>query len=135
MKPTKFYTAHVLEQLCKVMQGVSDNIFPEHRPTISDKQMSDLLVISVESDSIDAHAYQKSYVQFELIAADRMNGVAHTKRLQEMCDALCERLPYAEKRFQVYHPLLMCKGQDSLGFTIWLIQADLFINTTDRYGD
>lgn len=116
------------------MAGVSENILPEHRPTISDKQMNDMLVVSIGNKINDGHSFQKSYVHFEIIVPDRYTGISHTKRLQEMCDDVCERLPYSEKRFQVYHPQLLCKGVDGLGFTIWLIQADLFINTTDRYG-
>ena len=37
------------------------------------------------------------------------------------------------ERFSAVRPLLVLKGDDGLGFTIWNIQAKLIVNTTDSY--
>lgn len=130
---TKYYINDILEEICANVTDVSRNVFPEHRPTATQKQMEDMVVVSLPVSWEDQNAYQKTTIRFELIARNRANGLAYTKRLQEMTDALISKFTMKGYRYSITKPRMVMKGDDGLGFTIWFVQANLIVNTTDNY--
>ena len=52
--------------------------------------------------------------------------------LQEMLDNLLGLFPIVEERYSITSPRLLFKGDDGNGFTVWVVQAHMVINTTDR---
>lgn len=38
---TKYYISEVLEEVCQRLGGISEHVFPEHRPAAAGKQMDD----------------------------------------------------------------------------------------------
>ena len=125
----KYYISEVLEEVCQRLGGISEHVFPEHRPAAAGKQMDDFIPVSIE----DQNAYQKTTLRIEIAVRNRSQGVAHTKKLQEMLDGVAGKFPIVTERFSAFQPLLVLKGDDGLGFTIWNIQAKLIVNTTDSY--
>ena len=130
---TRYYISDILEEICANVTDVSENVFPEHRPSATQKQMDDMVVVSFPVSWNDQNAYQSTTMRFELIARNRANGMAYTKRLQEMTDTLMGKFPMTSARYSVTKPRMVMKGDDGLGFTIWFVQANLIVNTTDSY--
>lgn len=130
---TRYYISDILEDVCANVTDVSSNVFPEHRPSTTQKQMEDMVVVSLPVSWEDQNAYQSTTMRFELMARNRANGVSYTKRLQEMTDMLMEKFPLKGIRYSVTKPRVVMKGDDGLGFTVWFVQAKLIVNTTDSY--
>lgn len=130
---TRYYISDILEDVCANVTDVSRNVFPEHRPSTTQKQMEDMVVVSLPVLWDDQNAYQSTTMRFELMARNRANGVSYTKRLQEMTDILMEKFPLKGVRYSVTKPRVVMKGDDGLGFTVWFVQARLIVNTTDSY--
>lgn len=130
---TRYYISDILEDVCANVTDVSSNVFPEHRPSTTQKQMEDMVVVSLPVSWEDQNAYQSTTMRFELMARNRANGVSYTKRLQEMTDMLMEKFPLKGIRYSVTKPRVVMKGDDGLGFTVWFVQARLIVNTTDSY--
>lgn len=130
---TRYYISDILEDVCANVTDVSSNVFPEHRPSTTQKQMEDMVVVSLPVSWEDQNAYQSTTMRFELMARNRANGVSYTKRLQEMTDILMEKFPLKGIRYSVTKPRVVMKGDDGLGFTVWFVQARLIVNTTDSY--
>lgn len=130
---TRYYINDILEDVCTNVTDVSGNVFPEHRPSTTQKQMEDMVVVSLPVSWDDQNAYQSTTMRFELMARNRANGVSYTKRLQEMTDTLMEKFPLKGIRYSVTKPRVIMKGDDGLGFTVWFVQAKLIVNTTDSY--
>ena len=130
---TKYYISEVLEEVCQRLGGISEHVFPEHRPAAAGKQVDDFIVVSLPVSIEDQNAYQKTTLRIEIAVRNRSQGVAHTKKLQEMLDGVTGEFPIVTERFSAVRPLLVLKGDDGLGFTIWNIQAKLIVNTTDSY--
>lgn len=130
---TRYYISDILEDVCANVTDVSSNVFPEHRPSTTQKQMEDMVVVSLPVSWEDQNAYQSTTMRFELMARNRANGVSYTKRLQEMTDILMEKFPLKGIRYSVTKPRVVMKGDDGLGFTVWFVQAKLIVNTTDSY--
>lgn len=133
MHDTKFYIAEILQSVCECFKGVSENVFPEHRPAATQEQMEDLIVVSLPVSIDDQNVWQKSRIQIELLARNRANGVSNTNRLQEMLNGVSGKFPIVSDRYSITSPIVALKGDDGLGFTIWNVQAKLVVNTTDSY--
>lgn len=43
---TRYYISEILENVCTDVTDVSNNVFPEHRPSATQKQMEDMVVVS-----------------------------------------------------------------------------------------
>lgn len=130
---TRYYIKEVLEEVCQRLSNISGHVFPEHRPSATGEQMNDFIVVSLPVSIEDQNAWQKTTLRIEIAARNRIQGVAHTKKLQEMLDGVTGKFPIVTERFSAVRPLPVLKGDDGLGFTIWNIQARLIVNTTDSY--
>lgn len=130
---TQYHIAEVLQEVCTQMKDVSANVFPESRPSATQQQMSDFIVVSLPVLIDDQNAFQRTTLRIEIFVKNRASGVAYTKRLQELLNATIGKFPIATKRFSATAPRLLLKGADGLGFTAWNVQAKLIINTTDSY--
>lgn len=129
----KYYVADVLEEVCTRMGNVSENVFPETRPSATQRQMQDFVVVSLPVEIENQNAWQRGVLRIELYVRTRSNGVSNTGKLQELLDAVTAEFPIVTKRFSATAPRLVLKGSDKLGFTVWNIQSKLIINTTDSY--
>ena len=130
---TRYYISEILENVCTDVTDVSNNVFPEHRPSATQKQMEDMVVVSLPVAFNENNVCQTTTIRFELMARNRANGMAYTKRLQGMLDVLMEKFPITEERYSITKPYVALKGDDGLGFTVWNVQATLMVNTTDSY--
>ena len=128
---TKYYISEVLEEVCQRLGGIS--MKSSICSAAAGKQMDDFIVVSLPVSIEDQNAYQKTTLRIEIAVRNRSQGVAHTKKLQEMLDGVAGKFPIVTERFSAFQPLLVLKGDDGLGFTIWNIQAKLIVNTTDSY--
>lgn len=130
---TRYYIAEVLQEVCTQMKDVSRNVFSESRPSATQQQMDDFLVVSLPVSIEDRNAWQRTTLRIEIFVKNRVSGVAYTKKLQELLDMVVSKFPIVTRRFSATSPRLLLKGADGLGFTVWNIQTKLIINTTDSY--
>lgn len=134
MKPIKYYILEIIQSLCSKVEelGICDSVYAEHRPTGHGEQSDRMVVVSIPTQIIDNSAYQKAGVNFHIIVRNRDGGVSATDELQEMLDGVVGLFPITDKRYTLTNPNLLFKGDDELGFTVWVLSASLVINTTDR---
>lgn len=120
--------------LCEKLHdaSVGDAIYAEHRPIGIGEQLKCFSVVSLPVEIVDNGAYQATIVQFHLFSRNREGGISSTDRLQGMLDRLIDLFPIKEGRFTLTSPKILFKGNDGSGFSMWLVQSNLVINTTDR---
>lgn len=134
MRVTKFYIAQILQELCEMLSGISENVFAGSRPSAKQKQMQDFIVVSFPTNIPDSKVVQETTLRIDLAARNTVNGLENTLRLQEMLDGVTALFPiHPSMRYTVSNPTLVLKGDDGLGFSHWLINADILINHTDSY--
>lgn len=135
MKKVRFYIKDVLEMLCNKLSeaSIGEKCYAEHRPNGIGEQLKSLSVVSLPSEIVDNGAYQSTQVYFQLLSRNRDGGISSTDVLQSMLDDLLNLFPINEDRFTLTSPRVVLNGDDGNGFTVWLVQASLVINTTDRY--
>lgn len=134
MKPKKYYIAEILQSLCEKVDdlGICDSVYAEHRPTGHGEQSDRMVVVSIPTQIVDNSAYQRAGINIHIIARNRDGGISATDELQAMLDGIMSLFPITERRYTVTSPNLLFKGDDELGFTVWVVNANLVINTTDR---
>lgn len=131
---TKFYIAQILEELCEMLSDISKNVFAGSRPSAKQKQMQDFIVVSFPVNIPDNKVVQASTLRIDLAARNGVNGLEDTPRLQEMLDGVSALFPiHPSLRYSITNPTLVLKGDDGLGFSHWLLNADILINHTDSY--
>lgn len=134
MRVTKFYIAQILKELCGILSGISENVTASNRPSAKQKQMKDFIVVSFPTNIPDSKVVQATTLRIDLAARNTVNGLENTPRLQEMLDGVTALFPiHPSMRYTVSNPTLVLKGDDGLGFSHWLINADILINHTDSY--
>lgn len=136
MKQVRFYFEDYYRGIYDMLLGnVSDNVFVEHRPSGVDVQMPDFVIVSLPASIVNQRVYQHTAARFEICVRNKQSGIANTAKLQSMLDALISLFPIRFDRFVLTSPELLFKGDDENSFTIWLIQANLVVNTTDRLAE
>lgn len=134
MRVTKFYISSILEEITGMLAGISDNVFAESRPSAFQDQMQDFIVVSFPSDIPDSNVVQDTTLRIDLAARKEQNGLGKPPKLQRMLDAVTALFPiHPSLRYTVTKPTVVAKGDDGLGFSHWLINADIQINQTDSY--
>ena len=134
MRVTKFYIAQILKELCEMLSGISEHVTASNRPSAKQKQMKDFIVVSFPTNIPDSKVVQATTLRIDLAARNTVNGLENTLRLQEMLDGVTALFPiHPSMRYTVSNPTLVLKGDDGLGFSHWLINADILINHTDSY--
>lgn len=137
----KHYVKDVLAVLYEKFEDVFDTIYLGHRPSAVSPQQREFLVISTGSSIYSHGPFQNASIHFEIFVKNRQGGIEATDRLQEYLDEIDARIPFdyyekegdANPRFKIVNPQLAIRGDDNLGFTIWVVRARLLVNTTDRY--
>ena len=129
MRVTKFYIASILEEIAGLLAGVSSNVSASNRKSASQKKMQDFIVVSFPVNIPENKVVQKTTVRFDLAARNTVNGLEDTPKLQSMLDEVIALFPI----HPVTNPTVVLKGDDGLGFSHWLINADIQINQTDSY--
>ncbi|EJW95615.1 hypothetical protein EVA_16297 [gut metagenome] len=97
--------------------------------------MGELIVVSIPGEIDEQYAWQRCYLNVELMVRNKAKGLADMTKLEGMLNAVNEIFPMVTKRFSATSPRLLLKGDDGLGFTRWMIRARLVINTTDSYNN
>lgn len=133
MKPIKFYSKEILEEVYNRLSVVSDNVFVEHRPLAAPKQMNDLVVASIPYGFRDKNVMQTALLRVELVVRNKENGIVNVEKLQSMLDDFLGILPIKTDRLFIFSPTLALRGDDGAGFTIWCVHCNVEINTLDRY--
>lgn len=134
MRVTKFYIAQILKELCGILSGISENVTASNRPSAKQKQMKDFIVVSFPTNIPDSKVVQATTLRIDLAARNTVNGLENTLRLQAMLEGVTSLFPiHPSMRYTVSNPTLVLKGDDGLGFSHWLINADILINHTDSY--
>lgn len=134
MKQVRYYIKDILEMLCVKLSDakVGACTYAEHRPIGIGEQKDSISVVSLPAEIQNQGAYQNTEVRFDLIVRNRDGGISATDELQEMLDNLLGLFPIVEERYSITSPRLLFKGDDGNGFTVWVVQAHMVINTTDR---
>ena len=134
MRVTKFYISGILKELIEILSGISDHVSSGNRPSAKQKQMKDFIVVSFPASIPDGKVVQATTLRIDLAARNTVNGLENTPRLQEMLDGVTALFPiHPSARYTVSNPTLALKGDDGLGFSHWLVNADILINHTDSY--
>lgn len=132
MKSIQFYPSDILRDISEKLSPYFQHIYPENRPLVSEP-MDEMLVISFPINFDDNHVCQNTDIRFEIIVKNNHNGIPKIEKLQEMLNLLVGQFPIIGERYVAYKPYLALKGEDEAGFTIWAVQAEIRVNTTDRY--
>ncbi len=134
MRETKFHIAQILKEVCGALSGISENVTASNRFSAKQKQMKDFVVVSFPASIPDGKVAQATTLRIDLAARNTVNGLEDTPRLQEMLDGVTALFPiHPSMRYSVTNPTLVLKGDDGLGFSHWLVNADILINHTDSY--
>ncbi len=135
MRVSRFYISRILEEVCTLFAGISKDVSAGNRKAASQKQMADFIVVSMPVNVPDSNVLQSTTLRIDLAARNKQNGLENIPRLQTMLDSVISLFPIKANngRFCVTNPVLVLKGDDGLGFSHWLINADLKINQTDSY--
>ena len=132
MRPAQYYISEILQDVIGKMSSICDNVYPENRPLVSES-LDEMLVVSFPIEFDDNRVCQNSDIRFELIVRNRYNGIPNVEKLQDMLNQLVSMFPIIGERYVLSRPYMALKGEDESGFTIWVVQADIRVNTTDRY--
>ena len=134
MRVTKFYIASILAEITGLLAGISNNVSANSRKSASQDQMKDFIVVSFPTSIPDSKVVQNTILRIDLAARNIHNGLEDTLRLQRMLDDVIALFPiHPSRRYTVSNPTVVLKGDDGLGFSHWLINADIQINQTDSY--
>ena len=134
MRVTKFYIASILEEITGMLAGISENVTAGNRKSASQEQMKDFIVVSFPTNIPENKVVQRTTIRFDLAARNTVNGLEDTPKLQSMLDAVIALFPiHPSLRYTVTKPTVVAKGDDGLGFSHWLINAEIQINQTDSY--
>ena len=132
MKPAQYYLSEILKDIISKVSDISDNVYPENRPIVSES-LVDMIVVSFPIQFEDKRVCQDSDIRFEIIVKNRPNNIPNVEKLQEMLNLLVGKFPIVGERYVLSRPFLALKGEDEASFTIWVVQANIRINTTDRF--
>lgn len=132
MKPAQYYLSEILKDVIGKVSDISENVSPENRPLVSDS-MADMIVVSFPIQFEDKRVCQDSDIRFEIIVKNRPNNIPNVEKLQEMLNLLVGKFPIIGERYVLSRPFLALKGEDGACFTIWVVQANIRINTMDRF--
>lgn len=134
MRVTKFYIASILEEITGLLAGISNNVSSSNRKSANQKQMQDFIVVSFPTNIPENKVVQDTTLRIDLAARNTHNGLEDTPKLQRMLDSVIALFPiHPSLRYTVKNPTVVLKGDDGLGFSHWLINADIQINHTDSY--
>lgn len=135
MKVIRFYISQILEEVCSLLSDASKNVSASNRKSVNQKQMSDFIVVSLPINIPSSNIIQDTTIRFDLAARNIQNGLENTPKLQNMLDSVISYFPIKSEsgRFTIISPVVVLKGDDGLGFSHWLINAELQINQTDSY--
>lgn len=132
MNPPQYYLSEVLRDVIEKISDISAHCYPENRPVVAES-VSDMIVVSFPIKFEDKRVCQDSDIRFEIIVRNRHNNIPNVEKLQEMLNLLVGRFPVIGERYVLSRPFLALKGEDEAGFTIWVVHANIRINTTDRF--
>lgn len=134
MRVTKFYISSILEEITGLLAGISNNVSASNRKSANQKQMKDFIVVSFPTNIPENKVVQDTALRIDLAARNTNNGLEDTPKLQRMLDSVIALFPiHPSLRYTVKNPTVVLKGDDGLGFSHWLINADIQINHTDSY--
>ena len=134
MRITRFYISSILEEVIGLLSGISGNVTANTRKAVSGEQMDDFIVVSFPTGIPENKAVQDTTIRFDLAARNTVNGLEDTPRLQDMLDGLMSLFPICpSRRYSITNPAVALKGDDGVGFSHWLVNADIRINHTDSY--
>lgn len=129
----RFDIEGIYRDIVNVMQRVSGNVYPGHRPEALQDRVDDFIVVSLPNGLDDKSVFQRGVVRIEIFCRNRANGIEDVVRLQDMLFAICREFPMCFERFSLTDPKLMVKGHDGIGFSVWNVQCRIMVNTTDSY--
>lgn len=132
---TKHYIFDVLKWACTdVFADVCDCVVAGHRPSAVE-QHDEFVVIRTSSIIGEHNVYQQASIYIQIYVKNLEGGYENTDRLQELLNKVDEKFPIMseDKRISMKNPVLQISGDDSLGYSVWLVRASLQFNTTDKF--
>ena len=132
MNPPQYYLSEILRDVIEKISEISAHRYPENRPVVAES-VSDMIVVSFPIKFEDKRVCQDSDIRFEIIVRNRHNNIPNVEKLQEMLNLLVGKFPVIGERYVLSRPFLALKGEDEAGFTIWVVHANIRINTMDRF--
>lgn len=133
MQPLKYSLYDLLKEIYEfTKRELCERVFIEERPTVSNENFSDFVVISLPSGLQSYGVWQDGVLRFEIYARNRDNGQPNLRALQDILDNLTTRCPIKGRRWMAWKPRVVLRGADNAGFTVWNVQCDFRVYTTDR---
>jgi ERCC4-type nuclease len=136
MTRSTYDTVCIFKDIKKLIHdAVKLDVFVGERPTAADKQRDAMIVISMPYGIRNISAIQTSTLRIEVIVKNKSQGVQNVSKLESLTNTIQELFPYtsADNAFCVQLPDLTLKGKDGLGFTIWQLQASMYISKLETF--
>lgn len=129
-----YHNAEILQDICTRLSRVTPNVYSEFRPDSEDKQVKELIVVDYATRIYNHNPYQDAYVRIELYLRKKGKGIADTKRMDSLANAVAALFPMSTERYSLIEPVLGLKGSDPTGnYSVWMFTAKLYVNTLDNY--
>ena len=130
----KNYASEALQVLTAQLNGISENVFYDIRPSSVPEQMKSFMTINANNRWNERNVFQYTIMTVNLFYRARQNNVMPIDKCQEMVDKVLAVLPYSEGRFLFNDPyvLRICKS-DGMGFGYATVQIRCNVNTTDKF--
>lgn len=133
MQTLKFHTASALRALYDLAKGVCEEVYVEERPLATPEQMKEFIVIGLPVGLKNHGPYQTGIARFEIFVRNKAKSQPNVIRLDALLNKLVALFPMENERILMKDPYLALKGQDNVGFSIWNVQCEVLVNTSDRY--
>lgn len=120
-----------------VMDHVRTHICPNVyaiRPS-ADVDNNEMVCVFIPEEASDKGVCINSTLSFQIFVKNRAKGIPNLTRLDALLNDILELFPIgsAGHRFSASNPRLTFKGNDGLGYTCWMVEAKLIVNTTDKF--
>lgn len=131
----RYKRSDVLRALCNMMQGVGEEVYTSNRPTVKDTTEKFVVVRLPQGISPESDLHNTAYVQLHLYYKDRVNGIEHVERGEEMTEDAISSIKRDLVKGGAYGDWLRCNEEpvqleaksDSMGYHVCVIQFKIVI--------
>ena len=126
------YISYILDGVIKRIKPICKNVYLK-RPSALPNQVKEMVVVSLPANFDDKYVCQTSTLRIEIITKNKGGDVPNIHGCEKLSNSITSLFPIVDPRYSITKPIVVLKGSDTLGFTIWAIQAKIMVNTTDSY--
>ena len=95
---TKYYISEVLEEVCQRLGGISEHVFPEHRPAAAGKQMDDFIVVSLPVSIEDQKRLPENHPAHRNSSKEQKPRRSTYKETSRDAGRSDRRVPYCDRK-------------------------------------